>query len=433
MVRGDRPLAVVADDELAAVLRDLEVLADQRLRGRRAEADDHLRLHHRDLPLHPRPAGRDLPRRRLLVDPPAAAGLELEVLHGVRDVGLRAVDADLFEDFVEQLPGGADERLAGLVLAVARLLADEDDAGVPRAFPEDRLRRVLVEVAALAELGGRGQLLQFVAGRDEVRGRDLRALGGLDHGVHSFGGVPQQAGDQFRLRQRRPVLDRHLRPHGVQLDPRGVEDVRVVGLPEPLQLVAGRRLAAGDPRTIGDRFKVPRRGLPRRQDRPPHVAEPPREEVPDQRQDRVVRPVPGDEVLLPLRPGRLAEADERLGLVAVPPHLLLHPPQQHHVRVRRVAHQRPLPAGDPPEDRVEPVEAGRLAVAGDLGGDLHERLGDRQRPRRGGRQVLAGQQQVVAGDERDVLRRDVGGDGGTGGVPPLGERRDSRRVLHKRL
>ncbi len=47
-------------DERAALLRHLEVPAQQRLRGGRAETDQHPRLHQRDLGLEPRTAGADL-------------------------------------------------------------------------------------------------------------------------------------------------------------------------------------------------------------------------------------------------------------------------------------------------------------------------------------------------------------------------------------
>ena len=47
-------------------------------------------------------------------------------------------------------PAGPDERPSGEILLVARLLADEHDRRVERAFAEHRLGRILVEVAARA-------------------------------------------------------------------------------------------------------------------------------------------------------------------------------------------------------------------------------------------------------------------------------------------
>jgi len=114
----------------AAVLADPELTAEERLRGGRAEAHEHLGLQQREFGLEPRPAGGDLRSVRLLVDAPLPARLPLEVLDDVRDVGQLAVDPRLLECLVEQPAGGADERLASQVLLIAGLLADEHDLSV---------------------------------------------------------------------------------------------------------------------------------------------------------------------------------------------------------------------------------------------------------------------------------------------------------------
>jgi hypothetical protein len=59
------------------------------------------------------------------VDAALPAGFPLEVLHGVRDVGVVAVDAAVAQRAVEDMPGGTDERVALLVLLVPGLLADQ--------------------------------------------------------------------------------------------------------------------------------------------------------------------------------------------------------------------------------------------------------------------------------------------------------------------
>src|SRR5439155_21216166 len=96
----------------------------------------------RDLPLEPRAARQLLGAIRLVVDAPLAAGLPLEVLDRVRDVGLPAVNPRVGERAVEQLPRGPDERRAGEILLVARLLADEHHLGRDQPLAEDGLRRV---------------------------------------------------------------------------------------------------------------------------------------------------------------------------------------------------------------------------------------------------------------------------------------------------
>ena len=83
------------------------------------------------------------------MDAPLRASIAgpLEVLHGVRDVDVVAIDAGGVERAVEQLPRGSDEWVAGLVLLVARLFANDDHARARRSFAEDRLGPDLEQVA----------------------------------------------------------------------------------------------------------------------------------------------------------------------------------------------------------------------------------------------------------------------------------------------
>src|SRR5204862_6342605 len=85
-------------------------------------------------------------------DPPLAAWLPLEMLHGVRTVDRPRFDAGRLEAPVEQPPGGADERVALAVLLVARLLADQHEGSVSRPFAEDGLGGIAPELAAAARL-----------------------------------------------------------------------------------------------------------------------------------------------------------------------------------------------------------------------------------------------------------------------------------------
>jgi len=88
-------------DRDTAVLADPELPSEQGLGGGSAEADEHLWLQQRELGVEPRAAGRDLRGVRLLVDPPFAAGLPLEVLDDIGDVGQLAVDPGLLQGLVE--------------------------------------------------------------------------------------------------------------------------------------------------------------------------------------------------------------------------------------------------------------------------------------------------------------------------------------------
>src|SRR3982751_1274361 len=101
MQRGEDVRRERALDELAALDRDLEVLADHRLRRGRAERDDDVRLDRLDLALEPLMAGVDLALRRGLVKAPLAAQLPLEVLDRVRHVEMLAIDARGLQRAVE--------------------------------------------------------------------------------------------------------------------------------------------------------------------------------------------------------------------------------------------------------------------------------------------------------------------------------------------
>ena len=94
------------------------------------------------------------------MDPALALRLPLEVLDDVRDVCGRAVDPGLLHRLVEQPTCRADERLALLVLLVARLLPDEHDLGLRRPLAEHRLRPGLPERTGLAAGRGLAELLQ---------------------------------------------------------------------------------------------------------------------------------------------------------------------------------------------------------------------------------------------------------------------------------
>jgi hypothetical protein len=92
------------------------------------------------------------------------------MLHGVGDVRAVAGDPGVAERGVEKPAGRPHERLALPVLHVARLLADQDDGGVRRAFTENRLAGPLIEIAALAAQRCVRQGGEVPRVRDERRG-----------------------------------------------------------------------------------------------------------------------------------------------------------------------------------------------------------------------------------------------------------------------
>src|SRR2546430_15834291 len=123
-------------NELSALLSDTKPWPEESLGSRRAEANESRGMDQGDLGVEPRPAGGDLSRVRLGVNPPLAARLPLEVLHRVGDVGLTPIDTDFLRSPIDQLSGRPDQRPATQAPDVARLLSAEHDPRVSLAFAE---------------------------------------------------------------------------------------------------------------------------------------------------------------------------------------------------------------------------------------------------------------------------------------------------------
>src|SRR5258705_11627713 len=102
-----------------SVLHQLELRPHDRLRRRRAETDENLRLHGAQLGLEPGSARLDFRDARLLVDAPLAARLPFEMLDGVGDVDVAARDAGALERLVEHRARGTDKRRALAIFPVA--------------------------------------------------------------------------------------------------------------------------------------------------------------------------------------------------------------------------------------------------------------------------------------------------------------------------
>ena len=157
-VDGDPSLAAVGEgDRFATFAADRDRPAQYGTCGGGAEGDRDARADEHLFLFDPPAAGLDFAGVGFGVDAALAALFELEVLHRIGDVDAGAVDLGFGDGAVEDLPGGAHERRAGEVLLIARLFADEHQRRIDRAFAEDGLCRMLVEVAAGA---GRGLFAQ---------------------------------------------------------------------------------------------------------------------------------------------------------------------------------------------------------------------------------------------------------------------------------
>ena len=177
VIGGGEPrvrVAVVEDAavEFTTVLGESEVAAEERLRGGRAQANDYFRFYDEDLGLQPGTTGLDLAGGWFFVETPFAARLPAEMFHGVGDVDFAARDAGGVERFIEQATGGADEGVALPIFRVAGHFADEHQTGAPRAFAEDGLRGVFVELAPLAMGGGFAERFEVEPRGEEFGGGD---------------------------------------------------------------------------------------------------------------------------------------------------------------------------------------------------------------------------------------------------------------------
>ena len=96
----------------------------------RAKRHCQLRLDDLALEIEPEMTALDLIGVRLLVQPPLAALLELEMLDRIGDENLAPVDTRIGKRAVEDAARRPDEWLAGAILLVTRLLAHQHQ---PRA------------------------------------------------------------------------------------------------------------------------------------------------------------------------------------------------------------------------------------------------------------------------------------------------------------
>ena len=109
---------------------DAKVRLDDRHRGNAPETDDELRTDQITLRVQPVTA-----RRLLLVE--RVAVVRRAAFDDVRNIYARTVEIDHFKHIVEQLTGGADERLALQILLLARSFADEHQLALGIADAEN--------------------------------------------------------------------------------------------------------------------------------------------------------------------------------------------------------------------------------------------------------------------------------------------------------
>jgi hypothetical protein len=138
-------------------------------------------------------AGVDLRGGRTLVDPSLAALLVLEVLDRVGEIHGGPVDAGVVETLTEDPSRRADERLPRQVLAVAGLLAHQDDARITRSVTENGLGGRAEQRTSRTVPGRGGQDAEAAARRYERSCRPGLRDGG-DRGFRAGSGTPTVGG-----------------------------------------------------------------------------------------------------------------------------------------------------------------------------------------------------------------------------------------------
>lgn len=88
-------LDCIERQQLTSFFRDAKIPTEKSLCRRRTQTDDYIWLYERDLCIQPLPAGGNLDGIRFLMNAPLTARLPLEVLYGVGDIGLLAIDTRL--------------------------------------------------------------------------------------------------------------------------------------------------------------------------------------------------------------------------------------------------------------------------------------------------------------------------------------------------
>ena len=160
MVCGDdrRPREI---EDLSTGRTNAKARSEKGLTGGRAQRDDNRRVDDGQFRGEPLMAGDDFGLVWSLVNAPLPPRLPLEVLHGVGHVDGRPFDLCFSEGFIENAAGRTDKWLAGLILLVTRLLADEDEIGRGRPRPEHGLGCVAPQIAGPASSGARRQVRQL--------------------------------------------------------------------------------------------------------------------------------------------------------------------------------------------------------------------------------------------------------------------------------
>ncbi len=123
------------------------------------------------------------------------------------------------------------------------------------------------------------------------------ALGGVDHVFNSGAAAGHEAGNDVGFGQVFPILERHLRAHGFDLESSGIEDAAVVGAPEVIVGVGGGGVVTAHTGQVGEGFPIPTHALVWGQNGPVHAGKTFPEKRGGESGDAILGLEPGDELL----------------------------------------------------------------------------------------------------------------------------------------
>lgn len=142
------------------MLSDAKVATQQRLCRGGAEANNYFRMECGDFGIEPRAASSYFRSIGFFVDATFSSRFSLEVLHGIGNVNLFAINACFRKGFVQKPAGRADKRFSFPIFLIAGLFADKDNSRAGQTFAEHSVCGAFPEITGLAILCRCFQLFQ---------------------------------------------------------------------------------------------------------------------------------------------------------------------------------------------------------------------------------------------------------------------------------
>src|SRR5579871_2582893 len=139
-------------DEMTALFRQAKLGTEHGLSGSRSQANNYFWLDQRDFRFEPGAAGIHLGDAGLLVYPPLAAFVKLEMFHRVGEVDARTINSGIGKCAVQYLAGRPHKGTSLAIFDASRLLADKHDLRRLRALAHYGLGRVAIKLTPTAFL-----------------------------------------------------------------------------------------------------------------------------------------------------------------------------------------------------------------------------------------------------------------------------------------